>query len=151
MLTGGTFLFAAGCLLFIRLHSRELEFVEYPDLVRSSFGSLVKGSLWYDASPAPGLVLGTLLFIMLLLFSLVSLYWYLRSKRLSLTIFSLNVFVLILLQSVVFHVLFGTSFLYGRTALVIYVTILPGVFGIIDRGMLMLPGAGPWFRVSMAH
>ena len=149
MLTGGTFLFAAGCLLFIRLHSRELEFAEYPDLVRSSFGSLVKESLWYDASPAPGLVLGTLLFISLLFFYLISLYWYFRSKRWNLAIFSMNVFMMILLQSIVFHVLFGTSFLYGRTALVIYVTILPGVFGIIDRAASMLPGAGAGFRVSM--
>jgi len=149
ILAGGTFFFAAGCLLFIRLHSRELEFVEYPDLVRSSFGSLVKESLWYDASAAPGLVLGGLLFIGLLFFSLISLYWYFRSKRLNLAIFSMNVFVVILLLSVVFHALFGTSFLYGRTALVIYVTILPGVFGIIDKGASMRPGVRPGFRVSM--
>jgi hypothetical protein len=146
---GATFVFATGCLLFIKFHSRELEFVEYPDLVRSSFGSLVRNSLWYDASPGPALFLGTLLFIGLILFSLVSFYWYFRSRALDFAIYSMNVFVVILLLSIVFHVAFKTSFLYGRTALVLYVTILPGVFGIIDRGAWRPGGTGLVFRCTM--
>jgi len=149
ILTGGTFLFAIGCLLFIKFRSKELEFVEYPDLVRSSFGSLVKESLWYDASSAPAMWMGALIFISLIFFSLISFYLYFRSGKITNSIFSLNVLVVIILSEVVFNMLFKTSFLYGRKALVIYVTLLPGVFGMMDKGSLKMFDGSRVVRVVM--
>jgi hypothetical protein len=148
IVTGGTFLFAAGCLLFIRFHSLELAFAEYPDLVRSSFGSLVKDSLWYDASPTPALLLGGVLFAVLLLFSFVALWYFFRSGVTGIGVYSMNIFVVILLVECVFHLLFKISFLYGRTALVIYVVLLPGVFGMADTGLKKRGDAG-WARIVM--
>ncbi len=138
LLTGVTFVFATGCLVFIKFHSRDLEFVEYPDLIRASFGSLMRYSLYYGASRAPAMLLGMLLFAALILFSSVAGYRWLRQKKMTIGNFSMVVFVVILLLDLVLHALFGVSFLYGRTALVIYVTILSGVFGIIDDASISL-------------
>ena len=132
LLVIGTSVFATFSLLFIRYHTKEFEGSESSDLVNSLFSSQIRNGLYLDMGTSISL-LGAILFIILIIFTVISLYLYLISRNMTIGIYSILIAAVIILCNVVFYLVFKTPFLYGRTGLMFYVTLLPGFFGIMDN------------------
>jgi hypothetical protein len=126
-----TCVFATFSLLFIRFHTKEFEGSETSDLIYSLFGSQIRyGSYLNFGTSLTSLV--PILFLVLVIFIIISCYQYYSSKNMTIVIFSLLVSGVIILCNIVFYQLYKTPYLYGRTGLMFYVTLLPGFFGIMD-------------------
>jgi hypothetical protein len=127
----GTSLFAAFSLLFIRYHTKEFEGSESSDLIDSLFGSQIR----YGSHLTTGMnvfPLGLILFMIMIILTIISCNQYFKSKTMTVGIFTILVSGVIILCSILFYLVFRTPFLYGRTGLIFYVTLLPGFFGIVD-------------------
>jgi len=132
LLVAGTSIFAAFSLLFIRYHTKEFEGSESSDLINSLFSSQIRNGSNLDLGTSIPL-LGVILFITLMIFTVISLYQYLTSKNMTIERYSVFVAFVIVLCNVVFYLVFKSPFLYGRTGLMFYVTLLPGFFGVLDN------------------
>jgi hypothetical protein len=127
----GTSIFAACSLLFIRYHTNEFEGSETADLMTSLIGSQIKQGSYINFGFSIFL-LASILFVVFMIFVLISSYLYFTSKVMTIGIFSILVSAVIVLCNIVFYLLFHSPFEYGRTGLIFYVAVLPGFFGTLD-------------------
>lgn len=143
----GTFIFCTAALLFLK-HQNGLFYGGSNNLVNSLFGSLVKSSLYvsdhldrYNSEGVPyllsehipeeGRIIGWIAFCLLIFFCM---YGFLSRRdgtpavALFINLITLN----IVLINAILHEMFGTPFLLERTTLVIYPSLVLGLFLSID-------------------
>jgi hypothetical protein len=124
MLFGVLIIITIADLLFVKYYGKDLEFGGEDSFLQSLFGSVWEGSIYFadyvDMIP----VLNGVTFILLMAacgyFSIKQI----RQKKLTTGLVIAVPVMVILLLSVLFHILFKTPYLYGRTALQWYV---PGI------------------------
>jgi hypothetical protein len=143
MVVSGASLFAVGSLFFMRYHDT-LYFGGNARLVDSVFGSMVKAFSYfenayvhYKSAGTPYLLSdalstsyrssGWIVFILLCIASMLTLWNYQRTKSMSKASFALLICLLILALNLLFHLLFKTPYLLERTALIVYPPLIAGL------------------------
>lgn len=144
----GTFVFSISSLAFIR-YKKELYYGGKNNIVDSLFGSMVKTFSYlgdslrnYQTEGVSFLlsqqvsityqVIGWLIFLLLIIAFLFSVYSFYVSKQFSLGSFSILICFFMVLLNATFHLLFNTPYLLERTVLILYPPLIVGLFGIND-------------------
>ncbi len=132
VITLGAGLFAVANLLFIKLYTGDLEYGGDTDLIGSLFGSMVNGILYFRGSASLANILTYVLVILLSASVVYSFFWYVKHKRVTSFIYLSATLFFILLLNLAFHLLFGTPYLYSRTTLMLYPSIVTVLFLFFD-------------------
>lgn len=139
ILVVGTGIAAISNLLFIKLYTGDLEYGSNDGLINSVFGSLVSGSLYapYLSSNA-----NLITYLVVLLVSVAvsyAVYLLIVKKTLTPLVFLTAIVLWMLLFNIVFHLLFGTPYLFSRTTLVFYPCIITIIFLFLNELRLVQP------------